>query len=266
MDEYHNKYVKYHNKYLVQLGGVSNNKTTVIIITRQITPKLVERLKELLSINIRAYIMCDNPPIYSDKSLSKYIRYYSNKKMNKLGWTNHMSRNIHKTTAWDKGTYFAYKLTLTNPGNVWICEDDVYWNNIELMKDFFNTSSDADLIAYPLVKTYQEDPTWRHWDKTEVITNNKDMWSSSFNQIVRISSRLLKKVHELSIEKKRLAFHEVMYATLCKINNYKIEYIPELYHNLNLHIIIRWNDPFTEESVNELIKLHKSILLHPVKY
>jgi protoheme ferro-lyase len=262
MNEYYNKYLKYNAKLLgkIQYGG---HNSAVIIITRQITPKIINKLKGLLSVHIRTYIICDNYPIYSDKSLSKYIRYYPDKKMNKLGWTNHMSQERNKITAWDKGTYFAYKLNLPY---VWICEDDVYWNNNEVIKQFFNIDNNADLIAYPLVNTFKDDSSWLHWEKTKLITEDTEKWSSSFNQIVRLSNRLLKKVHELSLEKKRLAFHEVMYATLCKINNYKIEYIPELYTNLKLYIIIRWNDPFTEENVNELINDHTNVLLHPVKF
>jgi hypothetical protein len=55
-----------------------------------------------------------------------------------------------------------------------------------------------------------------------------------------------------------------MFATLCKINNYKIVYLPDL--KLDLYINIRWDRPFTEEQVKEYIEENKNVLLHPVKY
>uniref|UniRef100_A0A6C0GZW7 Glycosyltransferase n=1 Tax=viral metagenome TaxID=1070528 RepID=A0A6C0GZW7_9ZZZZ len=267
--DYYQKYIKYKNKYIslknnnsLQTGGY--NHATVILITRQISYTILERLKKLLALNIRAYIMCDNKPIYSDKSLSKYILYYSNKKMAKLGWTGlYLPKTIHKITAWDKGTYFAYKLNLPY---VWIIEDDVYWNNYDKIKELLEINNDADLISYPLHDSYIENPNWYHWKHSnqDEITLDKNKWSTSFNQITRLSNRLLKRIAELAILRKRLYFHEVMFITLCKINNYKIVYLSDL--KLDLYINIRWDKPFTENQVKEYIEKNKNILLHPVKY
>ena len=46
---------------------------------------------------------------------------------------------------------------------------------------------------------------------------------STLNCLSRVSFRLLNKMNELRIEKKRLFYQEGMFPTLCKINEYRIE-------------------------------------------
>jgi hypothetical protein len=274
---FEDKYNKYKRKYLDlknqinnlnqqqggrRVKGGENIKPVVILITRQLNESIIKKLKGLISVDINTYIMCDDEPIISDESIAKYILHNTDEKMESLRWTNHMSRSIHKITAWDKATYHAYTL---NVPNVWIVEDDVYWNDDEQFKKLIEIDNNADLIGYPLYNKYSDDPKWIHWNKlnTFEITNNKELWSASYNQICRLSNRLLKKINELCKKRKRLYFHEIMFATLCKINNYKISYIPEL--KSDMFINIRWDRPFLRIQIKQLIKEHKYILLHPVK-
>jgi len=247
--------------------GGENHKSPIILITRQLNRSIIKKFTNLLDANIETYIMCDDEPEYSnDFNLSetnkKNILNYSDEKMESLGWTNHMSRDIHRITAWDKATYYAFLLDLPY---VWIIEDDVYWNDAEYFKNLIEINNDSDLIAYPRINKFSDEPDWMHWNKSKLneITPNKDLWSASFNQICRLSNRLLKKINELCKIKKRLYFHEVMFPTLCRINNYKITYIPDL--KLNMYINIRWDRPFARIQIKQLIIDNKYVLLHPVK-
>jgi hypothetical protein len=181
--------------------------------------------------------------------------------MEKIGWTHHMSQQHNQITAWDKGTYFAYKL---NRPFVWICEDDVYWNNSNSMKQLLEVKSDDDLIAYPLLEKYEDDQTWYHWEKAKLMISDYTKWTATYNQLCRLSNRLLRKTYDLSQLRHRLFFHEVMYATLCAINNFSIGYFNKL--NIPMFIYFRYENPFFEKQIEELEKLHTNILLHPVKF
>ena len=259
------KYHKYKYKYLelkktltnntLQTGG--NNKTTILLITRSLTKNIQNKLESLLQVGIDAYIICDDFPSHT----SDRIIHFSDKEMEKIGWTHHMSQVHNQITAWDKGTYFAYKL---NRPFVWICEDDVYWNNSNSMKQLLEINSNDDLIAYPLLEKYEDDQTWYHWEKAKLMTSDYSKWTATYNQLCRLSNRLLKKAYDLSQHRNRLFFHEVMFATLCNINNYSIGYFNKL--NLSMFIYFRYENPFIEKQIEELEKLHKNILLHPVKF
>ena len=225
----------------------------LILITRQVTPSVEAKLRSLVRSGIDAYVMSDEEPTIH----SKRILHYPDSLMEEIGWTHHMSQVRNKITAWDKATYHAHK-----SGNdyVWIMEDDVFWNKPIIMKEIVNTSSRSDLIAYPLAESYRENPNWHHWDKVQMITPTKKYWTATYNQLCRLSRRLLDRIADLSTRRHRLFFHEGMFATLCNMNVYSISYLdkPE-------YINIRWDKPFTKEQISALIEEHKYVLLHPVK-
>jgi len=257
-DKYHKykfKYQQLKNTIQTQAGG--NNKSTILLITRTLTKNIQERLESLLQVGIDAYIISDEFPT----NTSERVIHYSDTEMQKLGWTHHMSQPQNKITAWDKATYYAYKL---NRPYVWICEDDVYWNNTNKFRELLEISNSSDLIAYPLVESYEIEPKWHHWDKVKILTSDYTKWTATFNQLCRLSNRLLKKVKEISEERERLYFHEVMFATLCNLNHFKIGYFNKL--ELNLFILFRYENPFNKKQIDDLEVKHKDILVHPVKY
>ena len=225
-----------------------------IFITRSLNESILKKLRSLVRAGVDAYIMCDETP----DTNSKRVLHIPDSHMEEIGWTHHMSQKQNRITAWDKATYYGYR---SGRHYVWISEDDIYWNTPSIVKEFVNTSSTADLIAYPIYEKYEENPEWFHWEKIGLLTKQKKYWTATYNQLCRLSRRLLERMAELSHERKRLYFHEGMFATLCRLYGYQIEYLKQD----SLFISIRWNRPFTEEQVKELIKEHKHVLLHPVK-
>jgi hypothetical protein len=221
-----------------------------ILITRQLDENILKKLKSLVTAGIDAYVMCDTEP----PKTSKRILHITDDEMAKSGWSHHMSYKGHQITAWDKSTFFAYQ---SGQPNVWICEDDVYWSKPSVLKQLINADSSADLIAHPLAPTFAEHPKWFHWDKVNQITFNKKYWMATYNQLCRLSHRLLGKMHELSQIRKRLYFHEGMFGTLCKINGYQVEYL----NSPNVFINFRWKPDWTKEELEE----HKKFIVHPVK-
>jgi hypothetical protein len=225
-------------------------KPLFILITRQLNDSVESKLRSLIAGKIDAYVMCDEEPTKK----SKRILYIPDSDMEKLGWTHHMSQKVNKVTAWDKATYFAYT---SKKKYVWLCEDDVYWNKPSVIRHIVNFDSDADLIANPLAPSFTETPKWYHWDKVDLLTHKKKYWMATYNQLCRLSDRVLKSMYDLSVQRKRLFFHEGMFATICNMYGYKIEMIedPDVFINF------RWKPDWTLEELRDVMY----VLVHPVK-
>lgn len=226
-----------------------------IFLSRTKTPYIESRVRTMGS---NAYAVIDE----LDRPSKRFVTYPDDF-MESIGWTQHMSQAKNRVTAWDKATYFGYK---SNADYVWICEDDMFWNKHGVIKAIMDQAkgSDADLICEPIAETYESKPTWWHWPKAELLTKNKKYWSASYNQLCRVSKRLLGELAQLAKQRNRLFFHEILFATICKAKQYPILYLSDM--KLPIYIKIRWDKPFTEEQVEELIKEHKHVLLHPVKF
>lgn len=231
-------------------------KTIFVFITRSKTPAIESRLRSLIAKGIDAYVMCDE----LDRPSKRFLTF-SDDHMEKIGWTHHMSQAKNRITAWDKATYFGY---LSGADYVWLCEDDMFWNNPSVIQTILNTDSTSDLICERIAETYIDRPKWEHWNKAALLSQNRSKWIATYNQLSRVSKRILHQMASLASVHHRLFFHEVMFAMICKLNNYSITYLSDL--KLPIYIVIRWNKPFTEDQVSEEIETHKHVLLHPVKF
>jgi hypothetical protein len=227
-----------------------------LLLTRTQTPRVDRACAQLVRMGVDARIIVDEPPTRS----SKRVLYLTDEQMDAEGWTHHMSQARNRITAWDKATFIAYH---SGEDHVWICEDDVYWNRPAAMRALLGHRSEADLVAHPLAESYAEDPSWYHWDKVQLMTRTRAHWSATFNQLCRLSKRLLHAVASLAHTRHRLFFHEGMFATLCRQHNWPIESYRDW--NLPMWIEIRWNHPFTQEQIDTRVEEHGLVLLHPVK-
>ena len=62
-----------------------------------------------------------------------------------------------------------------------------------------------------------------------IVTENIYLkWMATYNQLCRVSNKVLNYMKELSIKSKRLYFHESMFATICNVNNYKIKFLKDI--------------------------------------
>jgi hypothetical protein len=229
-----------------------------LLISRTQTPEIEKKIRSLVHAGIDAYAIIDDGPISGKRFIT-----YSDEFMKQHYWTNHMSPKRLPITGWDKATFHAY-LVGHNEKHVWICEDDVYWDTTKVLLHYTDLKSDADLIAYPLAPSYNDVPNWYHWSKVHMLTPTKKYWAATFNQLCRVSRRILVEMYELSQKRKRLYFHEGMFATICKMNGWTIQYLDEIPIQ-DLYVHFRWDKPYTAEQIKELIKEHKHVLIHPVK-
>jgi hypothetical protein len=227
-----------------------------LLITRTQNEDVEKKIRSLVRAGIDAYAIVDDAPVSGKRFIT-----YPDELMKESGWTNHMSYKSLPITGWDKATYHAYH---SGSDYVWFCEDDVYWNTPRVIQHFYNHQSKADLIAYPLAPSYTEHPHWYHWSKIEIITPKKKFWSATYNQFCRVSRRVLVEMHKLSEKRKRLFFHEGMFATICRMNGWPIQYLDEI-RIQELLVKFHWGKSYTPEQIKELIKENGHVLLHPVK-
>jgi hypothetical protein len=85
----------------------------------------------------------------------------------------------------------------------------------------------------------------------------------TYNQISRLSKRLLKKIDNYAKSHGNLLLHECLMATIANMNNYKISYLTDL--NLPIYIDIHWLPEFSEKEIEEIKEENSYLLLHPVK-
>ena len=227
-----------------------------VFITRSKTPYIESRVRSMVSMGVDTYAMIDE----LGKPTKRLLTFPDNQ-LKEIGWTHHMSYASLQITAWDKATYFGY---LSKADYVWFCEDDMVWNKPATIRMIMNEASKKkdDLIAFPLA-SYKDQPKWYHWDKAVLLTKNKHNWVATYNQLCRVSKRVLEEMYKLSISRKRLFFHEVMFATICKSKGYPISYIKDLG---DIHIVNRWRPVISEEEAENEESGHKYVLLHPVKF
>lgn len=236
-----------------------------LLISREATDHIKKKLQSLLNAGIDAYVIVDKGLEKSTKRLITYDR--SEMEDAKFTNTHFTFYKIMKTidlkvTGWDKALYHIYK---TKTKYAWICEDDVFWNRpaaIKMILDATEKNND-DLIAHPLFESYESNPKWDHWNQAQIITGNRSKWSSTYNQLCRVSLTLLNHIESVAKKRERLALHEALLATVCKMYNLKISYYTDL--NLPIYINISWRKVLSKDQTEEILNENSYVLIHPVK-
>lgn len=231
---------------------------------------LLEKLENMIKSDIECYLISDIlPEKISDEITKKIIE--CNLKENIIHYTDEFMININwkkssikkSVTGWDKALYHAYKL---KKDFNWFIEDDVYWNNDQIMKDFFTMDNKSDLITNHCIEEFKTDYYWFLCFNTNKLTVDKTIWKATFNPICRLSYKILEKINEYSHIQNTLFFHEIMFATICQINNYNILLFKDLEIDFSLKIILEWRkESISKDEINILISENKNVLLHPVK-
>lgn len=234
-----------------------------LLVTRTVTEIIEHKLQQLLRAGIDAYVIVDHG---LEKSTKRYITY-PNEELEKEGFmylhvTSKKNMGIHKVTGWDKAVYHIYK---TKVNYAWICEDDVFWNRPAVMSMILKATENKtdDLIAYPLKESYETTPNWNHWHYAQELTTNKKNWSSTYNQLCRLSSKLVSKIYDTAQKNHKLVLHEAIFATLCKMYSLKKSYYNDL--GLPIYMNMYWKERLTKEEIQKVLEEHSYVLIHPIK-
>ena len=149
--------------------------------------------------------------------------------------------------------FYYFNYINNNYNHIWFCEDDVFFNNINIIKKLDIQYSNADILSNKVRLNTNGDLTkWDHW---HTINNTFPLpWASAMICLVRLSNNLMKKLDEYIIKNKQMIFIEIMFHTLA-IHNDMIIDTPEEMKNIEYN-----NNWSNEEIIN-----NKNYIYHPVK-
>ena len=126
------------------------------------------------------------------------------------------------TCSWDKSFLHIYENNL-NYDYFYFIEDDVYCENLEIFIDLIKTLGEfkEDFVsAYIGNKSKSEDwPMWEFLKIESKIFDEKYLYKS-INPFCRISKRLVYKILEFKLKYRNFIFHEILFPSLCKENNF----------------------------------------------
>lgn len=158
--------------------------------------------------------------------------------------------------ATDRAYYFFNKNNKKYP-HIWFCEDDVFFENINMLKNLDNKYPNADIISSKMEINNKgiEETRW-HW---QTLYNRNEIkftppLANAMMCLTRFSNDLMQKLHEYVIKYNTLDYKEFLFHTIAIHNNMNIETPAELEN-------ITWNNTFN----NLNPKKEYDQIYHPVK-
>jgi hypothetical protein len=156
----------------------------------------------------------------------------------------------------DRAFYYFNHIN-NNYNHIWFCEDDVFFDNVNIIKNLDNKYINADILSNSVEFNNNGDLiTWDHW---HTINNTFPLpWAKAMVCLVRVSNNLMKKLDEYIIKNKQMIFLEIIFHTLAIHNEMIIETPEEL-----SKIYYRYN--FKNEDIINDKKNNKYYIYHPIK-
>ena len=226
------------------------NKHCVLFLARTPTPILQQAVQELkTSYSIDSFIISDSP------THCKHSVYIPNEVCikNNYRYCHWPSVQGKSALAWDRGLYFSAEQS--DYDYYWFIEDDVYFRDTRLLYSMIErfTGFQYDFIATGRI-TLASEPSWSHW---HLASGFFDKPVAAFMPVSRISKRLLKKVSNFAKQYERLAFHELMIASLAAENDMSFAEIKDIAPFVQM----RYRPALTKEEIEQ----KANCILHPWK-
>jgi len=154
--------------------------------------------------------------------------------------------------ATDRAFYYFNHIN-NNYNYIWFCEDDVYFDNVNIIKNLDNKYTNADILSNNFtLNTNGELSSWEHW---YMVNETLPLpWAHTMVCLIRISNNLMKKLDDYIIKYKKNNYKEFLFHTLAIHNNMLIETPKEMTK-------IQYRYDWT----NEEILSNKNYIFHPVK-
>lgn len=129
-------------------------------------------------------------------------------------------------TAWEKALYY-FCIKNTSYENVWFCEEDVFFDNKDILANIDKKYIKSDLLYNNIGNnTSGELTSWEHWHRGKDLLRLP--WLAGMVCLCRMSRRLLEKIKAFAKKNKKLEFLEILFPTLASHNNMLIEEPEEL--------------------------------------
>jgi len=237
------------------------NKTAFCLLVRKPNIVWLEFLNTFVD-DYDVYIVIDDYDNDYDDLINKFEKInfiqISDDECIKNGYINSDYWFYYKQVVSTDRAYYYFNKINNNYSYIWFCEDDIFFNDKNILLELDKKYSHADFIVPGMeINTKgNSDKRWQHWGETD---NYFELpWAHWHICICRISNNLMKKVEEFVTQHKKLNYKEFMFHTLALHNNMSIE-IP-----IELKETIIWHDnKFNAENI-KLTKTYKPIY-HPVK-
>lgn len=230
-------------------------KNCFFVISKEVTSNMYNEYTKVFQGNL--HFISDKPTNLDYNN----IHYYSNDLMKSVGFKN--AHNFIEITSWDKVFYYISKENLVNKYDYfWIIEDDCFIHQNRFL-DYVNelNSDNSELLLFGWYKTKKYD-NWYYWNKNKI--NNKSYFKeehlcSAITQLVRLKPTLINKILNFRKKHNKFCFHELMFASIAKENNLKINVIKNDKIKLSA-----FKNYLSNKSSKELNNLNY-IAIHPVK-
>lgn len=139
-----------------------------------------------------------------------------------------LTKTIKSPCAWEKAFYRVKQEKLYDHyKNIYFIEDDVFSNSFDTFNNLIKylDKETTDLITHSLYES--NDNRWIFWPKikNDITYFAKDYLARSFNPFCRLSSRLVIDILDFQDKYKTFIFHEILFPSIAKQNNYMIKYL-----------------------------------------
>ena len=231
-------------------------KNCFFIISKEVTRNMYNEYTKIFKGNL--HFISDNPTTIKNNN----IHYYSNDLMKSKGFKN--SHNSIEITSWDKVFYYISTENLINQYDYfWIIEDDCYINK-KMLLDYVNklNSDNSDLLLFGWHKIKKNNDNWGHWYKNRENNQNyfkEDNLIAAITQLVRFTPEIINNILNFRQKHNKFCFHELMFTSIAKKNNLKINFIKN-----NKIKLSAFKNNLSNKSSKELNNLNY-IAVHPVK-
>jgi hypothetical protein len=200
--------------------------------------------------------------IESDKVLIKDNLSYSKQ----ICIDNHchgMTETIKGPCSWDKAFLDIFLNNKIKYEYFYFIEDDVFSKDPSIFNQLISKLNNisVDLVSKNIVSK-EKDSRWCFWPKYQKTKFfNEFNLARSFNPFCRLSKRLILKILEFQIKHNTFLFHEVLFATLCKENDFTFLD----FSDPNNTDIFNFFGTFIYRPVINKISIQDTKIYHPVK-
>jgi len=156
----------------------------------------------------------------------------------------------------DRAFYYFNHIN-NNYNYIWYCEDDVYFNNVSIIKILDAKYPYADILSNNVTINLNGNlTTWQHWHS---INNLLPLpWAAGSICLFRVSNNLMKLLDDFIIKNQKMIFIETQFHTLAIHNGMIIETPSEMSKILCCH---NWSN---DDIIND-INNNKYYIYHPIK-